>query len=318
MRYYKLTIDGKTLCQQSLTNPTGLNVQFNIQTYDRGRTANSEITVYNPPLWMFGEYMKLYDKKIQLFAGVANTPLTQIIGMTPPKQDLITTGYIGSVLPQINEADQQMTFVITQEPMKNRTDARGDTVGYQFRLSAQADAITAIKVALNKIAPEMPVKSVVSGSPKIPAPCQATVFTPADISSLIATWGLTLQCSSDGYVINDLWNPAFGKLVILKKQDLLCQPSPLGVSSMAITTYLRGDIQLGDRIEMPSDVFVGVSNLSGVITDSSGIDAFLNSRQKNLYTMFSGRWRVNAIWHVGDLRNTDPQSWSTHMEVVRV
>lgn len=318
MRYYKLLIDGKQLCAQDLKNPTGLNIQFNIQTNAAGITARSEVTVYNPPLWMFGEYMKLYDKKIELYAGVSNSPLTQIIGLTPPKQDLITTGFIGSVLPQINEADQQMTFVITQWPMKNRVDSNGDTVGYQFRLTAQANLKTAIQVALNKIAPELPVTFLPNVPENVPAPCQTTVFSPTDVAALVETWGLTMNCGDDGFIIYKKRDPSFGKLVMLKKQDFLCQPSPLGVSSMALTSYLRGDIRIGDRVQMPSDVFVGVSNLSGIITESSGIDAFLNTQHKNLYTMYSGQWSVSAIWHVGDARNVDPQAWSTHMEVVRV
>lgn len=313
MRYYKLLIDGKQLCAQSLDNPAGLNIQFNIQTYAEGQTATSEISVYNPPLWMFGEYTNLYNKKIELYAGVAETPLTKIIGMAPPKQDLIVSGFIGAILPQLNDADMQLTMTVTQSPVNSSTDVKG----YQFRLKGDEDALGAIRAALDAVSPGVPVTSLESVW-KVPAPCQTIVFSAAAIAQLVSTWGLVLLCGSEGYILKGRESAMYGQTVKLTRQDLLCQPSPLGVSSMAITSFLRGDIRLGDHVIMPDDTFVGVSNLSGVITDSSGIDAFLNSQNKNLYTMFSGTWSVSKMWHVGDLRSEDAQAWATHYEVVRV
>ena len=321
MRYYKLLIDEKELCAQNLKNPTGLNIQFNIQTFNEGQTANSEITVYNPPLWMFGEYMNLYNKKLELYGGVENTPLTKIIGITPPQQDLLMVGFISTILPQWNEADMQLTFVVTQSPVYSSTDGTVDTSkpagGYQFRLKGQEDALTAVTNALAAVSPGVPVSAIETGM-TVPVPCQAIVFTASGVASIVSTWGYLLQCGAEGYVLKKRESTAYGQSIKLQKQDFLCQPSPLGVSTMAITSFLRGDIRLGDQIVMPDDMFIGVSNLSGIITDSSGIDAFLNEQKKNLFTMFSGTWSVTKIWHVGDLRNNDAQAWSTHFEVARV
>lgn len=322
MRYYDLRIDGKTLCSQSLTNPTGLNLQFNIQTYNEGKNANSEITIYNPPLWMFGEYMNLYNKKVELYAGVSNTPQTKIIGISPPTQDLLMVGFVSTILPQWNEADMQLTLVMTQSPVyatnaDGTVDAATVPGGYQFRLKGREDALKAVEDALAAVSPGVPVSAIGTGL-SVPVPCQAIVFSAGDVASIVSTWGYVLQCGSEGYVLKERASAAYGQEVKLKKQDFLCQPSPLGVSTMAITSYLRGDIRMGDRIVMPDDVFIGVSNLSGVITNSSGVDAFLDSRSKNMFTMFSGSWSVTKIWHVGDVRNNDPQSWATHFEVARV
>lgn len=322
MRYYKLLIDGQVLCSQTLDNPTGLNIQFNIQTYNEGQSAISEITVYNPPLWMFGEYMNLYNKKVELYAGVSSTPLTKIIGLAPAKQDLIAVGFVSALFPQWNSADMQLTIVLSQSPTyANNPDGTVNPDlppgGYQFRVKGGETAFDVVKEALESVAPGVPLADLSSGF-QIPIPCQTLVYSSAAVATLVATWGLVLLCSAEGYILKPRESSAYGQSITLKRQDFLCQPSPLGVSSMAITTYLRGDIRLGDQVIMPDDIFVGITNLSGVITDSSGLDAYLNQTSRNLFTMFSGNWGVKKIWHVGDLRNNDPQSWATHCEVVKL
>lgn len=321
MRYYRLLLDGQELCGQNAKNPTGLEIQFNIQTMNEGDTANSEITVYNPPLWMFGEYMTLYNKKIELFAGVTATPISNLIGIEPAKQDLIVAGFIGAVFPDWNGADQQMTFILNQSPQyASNSDGTVDFTkspgGYQFRTKVNDVAADSIKEALAQVAPGVPLVDRTNGA-TVKIPCTAPVFTVTALASVVSAWGLILMYSGQGYILNTRAAPAYGQEIKLKKQDFLCQPSALGVSEMAITTFLRGDIRMGDLIEMPADMFVGVTNLSGEIANSTGLDAYLKTTGRNLFTLFSGKWLVNKIWHVGDLRNTDVQSWATHFNVVK-
>jgi len=321
MRYYRLLLDGQELCAQNAKNPTGLQIQFNIQTMNEGDTANSEITVYNPPLWMFGEYMKLYNKKIELYAGVTATPISNLIGIEPAKQDLIVSGFIGAVFPDWNDANMQLTFILNQSPQySNNSDGTVDFTkspgGYQFRTKPNDDAVSAIKEALAKVAPGVPLVDHTNGA-KIPIPCTAPVFTVSGLASVVSAWNLVLMYNGQGYILNTRASPAYGQEVLLKKQDFLCQPNALGVSEMAITTFIRGDIRMGDLIVMPQDMFVGITSLSGDIANSTGLDAYLATTGRNLFTMFSGKWLVNAIWHVGDLRNTDVQSWATHFNVVK-
>ena len=321
MRYYRLLLDGQELCAQNAKNPTGLQIQFNIQTMNEGDTANSEITVYNPPLWMFGEYMTLYNKKIELYAGVTATPISNLIGIEPAKQDLIVSGFIGAVFPDWNDANQQLTFILNQVPQyANNPDGTVDFTkspgGYQFRTKEGDKAIDAVKSALDVVAPGVPVVDRTNGA-TIPFACTAPVFTVTALASVVSSWKLILMYSGQGYILNTRASPSYGQEIALKKQDFLCQPSALGVSEMAITTFIRGDIRMGDLISMPQDMFVGVTNLSGDIANSTGLDAYLKTTGRNLFTMFSGKWLVNAIWHVGDLRNTDVQSWATHFNVVK-
>lgn len=321
MRYYRLLLDGQELCAQNAKNPTGLQIQFNIQTMNEGDTANSEITVYNPPLWMFGEYMKLYNKKIELYAGVTATPISNLIGIEPAKQDLIVSGFIGAVFPDWNDANMQLTFILNQVPQyASKADGSVDFTkspgGYQFRTKSGDSAAPAIKEALDKVAPGVPLVDRTDGA-TIPIPCTAPVFTVTGLASIVSAWGLILMYSGQGYILNTRASPAYGQEVALKKQDFLCQPSALGVSEMAITTFIRGDIRMGDLITMPEDMFVGVTNLAGSIANSTGLDDYLRTTGRNLFTLFSGKWLVNKIWHVGDLRNTDVQSWATHFNVVK-
>jgi hypothetical protein len=320
MRYYHLLINGKELCSQSIKNPSGLNIQFNIQTYNAGETANSELTIYNPPLWMFGEYQSLYNQKVELFAGIQATPTTNMIGLVPSKQDLITSGYVAGVFPDWNGADMQMTLVLNQAPPyltnEDGTIDISKTPGaYQFNLSAGVDPTNQIIEALSVIAPGVPFSSIVSDF-ITPSECHAPVYSVAGMAPILASWGLKLMMGGEGYILSSRDNAFQGNTIQLKKTDFLSQPSALDVSTIAITSFLRGDIRLGDTVVMPEDIFVGIARLGDTLGSSAGLEDWLKTSGKNIFSMFSGAFTVTKIWHVGDIRNTDINSWATHMECV--
>lgn len=321
MRYYRILIDEKELCSQSLENPTGLQIQFDIKTADEGSTANSQVSVYNPPLWMFGEYNKLYNKKLKLFAGLSETPITQMIGIVPPKQDLITSGYIAGIFPDWNGSNMQMTFILNQSPpYLAATDGRIDLASapgaYQFNLQKGVSPDKQIRECLDAVAPGVPFVSRVSDF-LTPSTCETPIYQVGNLASLLASWGLRLMMGGEGYIMDGRENPSFGQRVQLKKTDFLTQPSALDISTIAITTFLRGDIRMGDLVTMPEKFFVGISQIGDSLQNSTGLEDWLKATGKNVFSMFSGSYLVNKIWHVGDLRNTDVQAWATHMEVVR-
>ncbi len=103
MRYYRLSIaNDQIVIEQNAKNPVAPCVQFNIQTYNTSEAINAEITIYNLPLFVFGQYQKFYNKKIELRAGITSTPLNTLIGIEPPKENLILSGYISAVIPDWN------------------------------------------------------------------------------------------------------------------------------------------------------------------------------------------------------------------------
>ena len=319
MRYYRLSIDNDSVViEQNRKNPAAPCVQFNIQTYNTSEAINAEITIYNLPLYVFGQYQKFYNKKIELRAGISSNPLNNRIGIEPPKEDLILSGYIAAVIPDWNGSDNQFTFICVSTPVYEQ-DAQGNintekpAGQYSFNIKTGDNPSNEIENAINVVTNKTALFTNRATAPLANSPCNTPVSNMAEIADVVKTYGLMLYPSGSGFILDEIGSSGKGREIQLKATDFLTQPSALNLAEMALTLFMRGDVRLGDTIILPEKTFVGITAL----TENGGRDNRVGVKQ-GIFTMFSGKHAVTKIWHVGDSQNADVQAWATHLQVVRI
>lgn len=325
MRWYEISInDGEIKLYKNKSNPNGPAIQFSIQQYDAGSAINQEVTIYNLPLYLFGQYQNLYNMKFELQAGMQETPITRKLGINTETGQMISVGYISAIIPDWNGNDTQFTFILQSSPIhgydeSGNLDLESTPGGYQFNIEEGSNPIPQIKAALDKITnSKSPLVNRVT-SITLSSPCYSPVFTVPDLCRVLQTMGMNLYQSSEGYILDTITSITYGKIVLLKSTDFISQPSALNLSTISCTLILRGDIKVLDVFQLPQDIFIGISSLttSGARDYRSSNDTKLKKTINNTWLFFSGYYQVTKIWHIGDSRNTNPQSWSTVIEAVK-
>jgi hypothetical protein len=83
-------------------------------------------------------------------------------------------------------------------------------------------------------------------------------------------------------------------------EDLIGQPTWVGVAKVNIISVMRSDIVPGNMITLPSNILMAVSQ---------GANVAGNTQRTNL--SFTGQLSVESVHHVGDFRNPDGAQWVT-------
>lgn len=323
MRYYKLTIGtfGEISFELGSKNMNAPAIEFSIQQFQQLRTTNSEITLYNLPTYMYGQFPKLIGQKIQLFAGFERSPVTTANGMTISK-GLIFQGYISQIIPDYGNIDKGLMFIVQSVPFY--TEIAGQPVARNFltsffnlNIKIGDDPVTLIKVAFLKLTG---LGTVLDTSTVISKPAQVatsqTIYNIYDLATLAETcYGLVIYEAVDKFIMKNkeaLSMPT--QPIILQASDFITQPSSISTNTIALTLNMRAGITINSFIILPPQLFVGLIGLSEV-RNIIGFNLFLN---KSVYLFFSGALNVFKVWHVGNSRSPDAQSWATHIEAVNV
>lgn len=325
MRWYSISInDDEITLTQDLDNPNGLEIQFSIQQYEAGTAVNSTITIYNLPLYLFGQYQYLYNTKFEFKAGMLSTPLTKAAGITTDTEQMIFVGYTSAIIPDWNGADTQFSFILQPSPVYGYDESGNlDTTlspgGYQFNLAVGDNPISQITQALNSVTNSTAVLVNRAGTITVESPCYSPVFTVPSLCTVLKTMGLQLYNNAEGYILDKVESTAYGKIVTLKSNDFITQPSALNLGTISCSFVLRGDLRIRDVFKLPSDIFLGISNLasSGARDYRDTVNASLDKSLQNTWLFFSGYFMITKIWHVGDSRNMDVNAWTTIVEAVK-
>ena len=91
--------------------------------------------------------------------------------------------------------------------------------------------------------------------------------------------------------------------------DLIGQPTWLTINQIQIKTVMRGDILVGDVVELPNQL----SGLPGQVIQTNPITALPGLRQNSIFT---GKFHVNQIRQIGNFRSPNGADWCTIMNCV--
>ncbi|MBN3771191.1 hypothetical protein [Burkholderia sp. Se-20378] len=91
--------------------------------------------------------------------------------------------------------------------------------------------------------------------------------------------------------------------------DLIGQPTWLDAGTMQLMVVMRGDIQVGSQIRMPTGFTSGAGSTIFQSSDRS-------ASAYNYNLTFSGTFLVTGLRHIGHFRSTSGADWSTVVECV--
>jgi len=321
MRRYEITIDDpntkKTLLNFgcSSQNPQGPEIQFNIQLYQSGATVNDTITMFNIQPFYFNENQNLYGKHITLSAGFDLTPLTKKIGYSGIYGQIID-GYITNAITEWKGRDTQLALIVNPYfPGKAGPSLMSVKIG-DLLLPKIAQAVTGLTGNAGLLELGNIPKTLTSKENY-----QHIVSSAAGLDNMLqATHGITLAKKDVGFTLFDpssLMTATSQKTVYLKEGDFICQPSlmPGTTAEVAITLMMRSDIKLYDYVVIPQDIYIGMSALD-VVADANGLNDMFKG--KTVFSMFSGTYRVNSIWQLGDVKSPDAMAWATTLQGTKV
>ena len=96
--------------------------------------------------------------------------------------------------------------------------------------------------------------------------------------------------------------------VQLNFADLVGQPTWIDVNTLQVKLVMRGDLQIGTTVKMPT----GLSGQVGqVLTSGNSLPS-----SANYVTTFSGPFQIVEMRHVGNFRSGDGRSWVTIINCV--
>ena len=298
----------------SSDNPSGPEIQFNIQQLPGNVQVNNTITIFNVHPYYFNENQNLYGKRISLKAGMENTPLIQKIGYSGA-YGTILEGWITNMIPEWNGRDTQFaTIVQNYNP--------GNAIPSVITMHIGDPVLPKIKAAFQNLTGNVGLLDMGNVPQALTSKSnyQHKIKNIASLDNLLqGVHGLTIIQKQSGFTLYSPLSPAAPtqKTVYLKAGDFICQPSLIDgktYTEVALTLIMRSDINVNDFVVIPQDIWVGISALDVVADARALIDMF---KGKSVFSMFSGKYKVNSIWQLGDAKNRDPQAWATTLHATK-
>lgn len=322
MRYYDLNItdpdSGKTVNGAHWTSypfglsgppdPNALNVQFDLMVIDRETiNSNSIIEVQGISIQTIGQSSKFYNQTVTLSGGMGpGLPL-----VNPQQAGVLLKGTVFQSFGNWIGTEMTLDLVVSPETLKDGPRANFP-LAWKRGQSLQ-DALTqTFKTAYT--AHPMPVIFNLGHSYVAPYDINGAYFSLGDLAGGVS--GETLDengnpqifiyTQAGQIIVTD--HPATGTVHQIGITDLIGQPTWIQSNQIQVTTVLRGDLNVGQQIQMPANYPTGVG---GVIATAN---AYPN--QFKYQASFTQPLTIIGMRHVGNFRASDGTEWATIMNCV--
>ncbi len=309
MRYYRIdiTAPNSTTIIRTYTNfvngaidLNGLDVEFDLPvTVGAVPSGNGFVRIPGVPPNDLGSTPDVNLKGIKIYGGMQKgLPLAN-----PAQAGLLLSGSVLSSFGNRIGTDISLSMVIG--PPRGTP---GHPKNFNFDWARGTPILAAIKTTLLRAYPGYTFNGSASAGLVSPRNVQGTYSTFDQFSAFIKQMtrvliggtyrGLDILLIGQSFMVFDLASLTAPKTIDFA--DLMGQPVWQDIGQIAITTVLRADIQVGNFIRMPSTLVTN-SAASAVATSNTGS------------TLFSGLFQVQAVRHLGHLRQPDGSSWSTQL-----
>lgn len=298
-------------------DPGALDIQFQITetsltTFDTS-AGGVAITIRGVDITTVNQASNLRGRTVSLQAGM---------GVGLPLSNPEQTGEIlrGTILSSVgNWADTELSltlyvipYIVPRErwgvviaPELTPTDTQ-PVDNLQLHCQQGADLLEATKVALRNAATNYTVTSQITG----PVPCPREILgiyhSLKDLCVGIGrvwkeTTGESVFVSTRGQSFAITTSDNTRTPVKIKFEELMGQPSWNGPVDVTFTTAMRGDICVGDLVELPN-----VSQ-GGLILAQGEVAIFATRN----HSLFAGTYMVRIINHLGQFRSPDGLQWAS-------
>jgi hypothetical protein len=322
MRYYRISIqDTKT---GKAPPPSADGIPFSWTSYANGRTnpAAQDIEIdiqsaaYSLPTG--GSFVKIYGVSLQQIAQASNLngmSITVEAGMQKglPLANPQQIGVLarGSIFPAFgNWIGTEQSIDLILSPPLGSINAPANIV---HNWKSGTPLSNAISSTLFSAFPGFKTNINISPSLVLPATDPGYYQTIEQYAQYLNIVSKSIKGSKtypgvligvDGTTIkvSDGTNQA-AKTWQLQFQDMIGQPTWLGLNVIQVTCVMRGDIKLFDQVKLPAQ-FVGTTTAQ-------------SASQFRQNSAFKGTFFARYIRHVGRFRQADAQAWVTTLELAQ-
>lgn len=316
MRYYAITITRKdgsvvnryTSYVNGQVDPNALNVELDIYTTPQsGALPGSYARVWGVPLEALGGSQDLVDCNVVVEAGMQKgLPLAN-----PAQAGVIARGSVYQAFGNWQGLDMTLEMYFLPNTGKQ------DTPAYLVLNWAEGQTLeSALRSMLSVAFPNYQLKIQIRDTL---VQNYAEVHTTPSLS-MMAKWvkgkslaliggdypGVEIVATHNTILIYDDSKPSTAKTILFT--DIIGQPTWISPPFIQFKTVMRGDLNVGDTITLPS----GIATVTG--QSLIGTTAVPNRDKLN----FQGTYRLQSVRHVGNFRQPDANSWVTIFEAYPV
>jgi hypothetical protein len=285
-------------------DPGALDIELDFMSFANASSGNdgSTVTIHGVPLKDISQAYQFAGMNIAVKAGMSKgLPLAD-----PSQQGLILNGEI--LQAWANWVGTQMDLNLLVYASTYTYDKPGNFVLDWKQGTDLKDALT---TTLGVAYPDLGIVFSLSKPYILTRPVGHTHYTLAGLAALIAS--TTKTATFPGVLVS---SPINNTILVsdgltqrnpktLNFKDLVGQPAWIDKATMIVTTVMRGDIQIGDFIQMPQ----GLLGLPGAMTIAAS--AVSGTTQLDFKSAFQGQFNVQEIRHVGNFRSPNGADWVT-------
>lgn len=298
-------VSASTFSSQSLgrTLAGALNIELDIPVYDfSSPTGAAMLRVWGVGLKQIGQSSDLNGKTIEIYGGMAQgLPLAN-----PAQAALLLRGTIFQAFGNWQGVNQSLDFVIYPE-----TGSADSPLNIVIDWKAGMPLSDAIANALSTAFPSF--RQTININPNLILPNDEPGYHQSlgqfaryinTISQKIigGTYaGVKIVIRNGEFVVYDGTTATTPKPISFV--DLIGQPTWIDLATVQIACVLRGDIQVGDYINLPQ---------TQTVISAQSYSAYRNN------LVFQGAFQVNYVRHVGNFRQPDGTAWVTVINAVSV
>jgi hypothetical protein len=297
-------------------NPGGLNIEFDIPVVTADTPQGlAEISVSGVGLQMIGQLTPLANQNLTLSAGM-QLGIAGVNGLANPAQaGIVVRGKVYQAFGNWQGTNQTLDLAVlpTGLPPSNGIAFQwspGQSLGAALYV-ALAPALPQYKLNIN-VNPNLATSVVQSGyytNLSAFADVLRSITQPLEVALTgnPTAPGVLMNVQGNSLLIFDTGSTPT-KTVQLNFQDLIGQPTWLGVSVISFKTVLRSDITIGTSVVFPTGVAAPYA-----LTSPTAAVPGAPARSK---TVFQGAFSVRRVQHFANLRQYDADSWTTAFEAV--
>ena len=313
MRYYKIVItdEGGNVKKtwSSIDPATGsvimgaLNVELDIPMAPLGVPAgDAYVRIWGIGLQDIGQSGDLNNLYLAIYGGMSKgLPLAN-----PEQSGLLVKGQIFQAFGNWQDTTQTLDFVL--KPNFGTLAAPANVVPFWKKGQTMASFISAtLQAAFPKYSPIFRTTKVLIAPEDMPGYYNSIDEFAAWLRSMTSTMtsgvytGVYITVKDSNFIVYD--SSSTENPIAIKFTDLIGQPTWIGPQTVQLRAIMRADLWVGDYITLPA----GQQS-----TTAQSLSQYRNS------LVFTGKYQIVQMRHVGNFRQPDANSWVSIIDAVLV
>lgn len=314
----RIGLDPRDTLTFGVNNPSGLGIKFNITFFDSAESSSipNTIEVFNCDTKFYKNAKSYIGQTLSLAAGFDKSVFAVKAGYTKFGLSNLYSGKITAIMPNYSNFTSPSVIFAISGSYTSYVD------GIFKSLELNGPRVSAYKIIdwLEQYkAPGVVIKpdaDLLTANTLSTATITLSANTMTEALERLESFGISSRLSKNilklGYKNLGGLSGATQYLQAfqakrLVAEELVSQPQIINRVTTQVTTALRGDIGLGDYVNLPGGLLSSLSS-----ADFSSV----NVLEDDLAAFTGGTFQVTGVNHLGDSRNPSPESWITSLKLL--